>query len=212
MPLATTYRCQFADGVERTLTMDPGAAFPLAVRSCVAQSTPILDEVTVPTTRVPTVTWVEAPLRAVSRPAPSEIQKPIAALGEQVSRISRLHGVDAQLVDAVIHVESRHRAAARSPKGALGLMQVMPATGARYGVTRAGDLLDPAINLDVGVRYLRDLMLQFGGQPELALAAYNAGEGNVLRYGLRVPPFRETQDYVEQVLTRYDRLRGTASR
>jgi soluble lytic murein transglycosylase-like protein len=221
-------RCRFVDGVDRTIAIDPASAFPLAVESCsvqpapptpLAAATPILrlDEARA---RLPSVTWIESPTAAAAPPgsawriddsfAPPSPQA--MALGSQVLQVSRRYGVDAQLVDAVIHVESRHRRSAQSPKGALGLMQVMPATGERYGVSRAQDLLDPAVNLDVGVRYLRDLLLQFGGRVELALAAYNAGEGHVVRHGLRVPPFPETQSYVSQVIARYDALRGAAWR
>jgi soluble lytic murein transglycosylase-like protein len=102
-----------------------------------------------------------------------------------------------------MHVESANRPQARSPKGALGLMQIMPATGARYGVKKPQDLLDPATNIDVGTRYLRDLHQLFDGQMELVLAAYNAGEGAVKRHGNRIPPYRETQDYVRKVLRLY---------
>ncbi|MEK8029330.1 lytic transglycosylase domain-containing protein [Ideonella sp. DXS29W] len=217
---STSYRCQFADGVERTLTVNAGQSFPLSVRRCEPIDRPAVDSPSPPVLappvpaaddRLPSVTWIEAPTAGRVGHAPHEPVASEAAIewAPQVRRASQRHGVDAQLVDAVIHVESRHRAAARSPKGALGLMQVMPATGARYGVARAQDLLDPSTNLDVGVRYLRDLLVMFEGRTELALAAYNAGEGNVLRHGLRVPPFPETQGYVEQVLTRYAQLRST---
>ena len=215
-----SYRCQFADDVERTLTIDAGQSFPLSVRRCEpverppgdvspnklpAALGPAADE------RTPNVTWIEAPAAPGVARGPREAPSAAAPMewAAHVLRASQRHGVDAHLVDAVIHVESRHRATARSPKGALGLMQVMPATAARYGVARAQDLLDPATNLDVGVRYLRDLLVMFEGRTDLALAAYNAGEGNVLRHGLRVPPFPETQGYVEQVLSRYAQLRGT---
>jgi soluble lytic murein transglycosylase-like protein len=114
---------------------------------------------------------------------------------------SRRYNVDAALVAAVITVESRFHPEARSAKGALGLMQVMPATGARYGVHSAGDLLDPGVNIDIGTRYLLDLQNQFGHRMPLVIAAYNAGEGSVLRYGNRVPPYPETQSYVAKVLS-----------
>lgn len=117
--------------------------------------------------------------------------------------------VDYELLQAVIATESGFDAAAVSPKGAVGLMQIMPATAQRYGV--AGDakipvekkLTDPRTNIRVGARYLRDLMAMFPGQLELALAAYNAGEGAVLRAGSRVPNYRETQSYVRTVLQLY---------
>jgi len=121
--------------------------------------------------------------------------------------------VDYELLQAVIATESGFDAAAVSPKGAVGLMQIMPATAQRYGV--AGDrktpveqkLADPRTNIRVGARYLRDLLAMFPGQLELALAAYNAGEGAVLRAGSRVPNYRETQSYVRTVLQLYTVLK-----
>ena len=109
--------------------------------------------------------------------------------------------LDPVLVHAVIFVESRYDSAARSPKGAIGLMQVLPETAARYGV------LDPAhspeANIKAGTRYLQDLMRLFDSRLDLALAAYNAGEKAVLRHGRRIPPYRETQLYVPAVLGKY---------
>jgi len=128
--------------------------------------------------------------------------KRFAALIEQHARANNL---DPALVKAVIAVESSFQPDAVSPKGALGLMQIIPATGARYGIV--GDkrrpaehmLLDPAINIRVGARYLRDLLALFAYDVTLALAAYNAGEHAVYRYDNRVPPFPETQEYVKLV-------------
>lgn len=117
--------------------------------------------------------------------------------------------VDYELLQAVIATESGFDAAAVSPKGAVGLMQIMPATAQRYGVAMEHRiplekrLADPRTNIRVGARYLRDLMAMFPGQLELALAAYNAGEGAVLRAGSRVPNYRETQSYVRTVLQLY---------
>ena len=109
--------------------------------------------------------------------------------------------LDPALVHAVIHVESGYNPAARSPKGALGLMQVMPETAARYGIRNPARSIEA--NLSAGTRYLRDLMAMFGGRLDLVLAAYNAGENAVLRYGHRIPPYRETQEYVPAVLAKY---------
>ncbi len=111
-----------------------------------------------------------------------------------VSRTAARHGVDARVVDAVIQVESAYHSRAVSPKGARGLMQLMPATGRRYG---ALDLFDPKINLDAGVQHLKKLLARY--DLPLALAAYNAGEAAVDRFG-GIPPFRETQDYVSRIL------------
>ena len=118
---------------------------------------------------------------------------------------AKRQGVDAALVKAMIAVESAFEPDAVSNKGAVGLMQVMPATGERYGVTSdrrrtvEQKLADPAINVGVGTRYLRDLLARFDQDTELALAAYNAGEGAVERYAKRVPPYPETQEYVKLV-------------
>ena len=111
-----------------------------------------------------------------------------------IEAAARRHQVDARLVHAVITVESRFQARARSRKGAMGLMQLMPATARELQVRNP---FDPAANIDGGVRHLRQLLDRFDVQ--LAVAAYNAGAGAVRRFG-GVPPFRETQSYVRQVL------------
>jgi soluble lytic murein transglycosylase-like protein len=124
-----------------------------------------------------------------------------ADIREVVRAAARRHSLPEALLLAVIHVESGFNPRARSPKGAIGLMQIMPPTGARYGVAR--DLHDPVKNIGVGANYLRDLLEMFRGNTSLALAAYNAGEGNVIRYGRTIPPFAETQAYVTKVLRQY---------
>jgi soluble lytic murein transglycosylase-like protein len=113
------------------------------------------------------------------------------------------HGLDPELVLAVVGVESAFRPEAVSPKGAQGLMQLMPRTAASLGVE---DALDPEQNLDGGVRHLGSLLALYGGDLERALAAYNAGEGAVARHG-GIPPFRETREYVKRVLHRYERAK-----
>jgi soluble lytic murein transglycosylase-like protein len=99
-------------------------------------------------------------------------------------------------VRAVVQVESAFNPYALSPKGAQGLMQLMPATARQFGVTNA---YNPAQNVKAGVAYLRQLLDRYGGNEELALAAYNAGPGAVAKYGERVPPYRETRNYVTRI-------------
>jgi hypothetical protein len=121
--------------------------------------------------------------------------------GDLIHEKAAKYDVDPALVAAVIEQESRFRHKARSPVGAQGLMQLMPRTGRWMG---ANDLYDPEQNVDAGVKYIKYLQKQFGGNLKQTVAAYNAGEGNVKRYG-GVPPFRETQTYVRKVLGNYAR-------
>jgi hypothetical protein len=126
------------------------------------------------------------------------LSAPPAAIPEQyrdlVTRTAAKHGVDPRVVSALIQVESAYHSRAVSPKGARGLMQLMPATGRQYG---ALDLLDPKVNLEAGIQHLKKLLTRY--DLPLALAAYNAGEAAVDRFG-GIPPFRETQDYVSRIL------------
>jgi hypothetical protein len=110
------------------------------------------------------------------------------------------HGVDPRLIYAIMHQESSFKRRAMSYKGARGLMQLMPATASRFGVR---NIFDPKENIEGGTRYMRFLLNMFEGDVELALAGYNAGEGAVLKYGRRVPPYRETKDYVRRITHRY---------
>lgn len=112
----------------------------------------------------------------------------------------RRYGVDPYLVYCVIRQESSFSSTALSIKGARGLMQLMPGTAARYGVTNANDA---AQNIKGGTRYLKDLLQLFHGRIDLVLAGYNAGEGAVIKYGQTIPPYRETRDYVRLISKRY---------
>ncbi|HDX6164268.1 TPA: lytic transglycosylase domain-containing protein [Acinetobacter baumannii] len=119
-----------------------------------------------------------------------------------IKQAAQQHGVSEGLIKAVMHTESGFNVNARSPVGAQGLMQLMPATARRFNVSNA---YDPQQNIFAGAKYLSWLLKRFNGNTQMALAAYNAGEGNVDKYG-GIPPFRETQDYVRRVTSRYQNL------
>lgn len=129
----------------------------------------------------------------------------IARFTPLIERHAKANGLDPHLVKAVVAVESAFDPRAISPKGAIGLMQVIPATGERYGLasdakqTVEQKLLDPATNIRIGTRYLADLMQRFDRDSTLALAGYNAGEQAVERFDRRVPPFAETRAFVKLV-------------
>ena len=119
-----------------------------------------------------------------------------------IQQAAQQHGVSEGLIKAVMHTESGFNVNARSPVGAQGLMQLMPATARRFNVSNA---YDPQENIMAGAKYLAWLLKRFNGNTRLAIAAYNAGEGNVDKYG-GIPPFRETQDYVRRVTSRLQNL------
>jgi soluble lytic murein transglycosylase-like protein len=157
------------------------------------------------------------PAQYLLRPEPAERAAPEPERGarmpqprpfhRQVAAAAKAHGLDPALVHAVIAAESSYNAHAISPRGAIGLMQVMPELGERYGVS-ADELRDPARNIHTGTRHLSELMQAFGGDLLLALAGYNAGEYAVLRHGRQVPPYAETRNYVLRVLQFYGQLRA----
>lgn len=131
--------------------------------------------------------------------AESAAKTPGANVSPQLSRMiereSRAQRLDPALVNALIRAESGYRTDAVSPKGAVGLMQIMPETARRFG---AHDVSEPQANLRAGTAYLRYLLQKYANVP-LALAAYNAGEGAVAKYGNRIPPYAETQNYVREI-------------
>lgn len=143
------------------------------------------------------VPYPEPEVATAAAEAPADTPGPASTrFAEFIEPLALRHGVDPALVRAVVEVESNYEPSARSRKGAMGLMQLMPATARQYAVT---DPYDPESNLDAGIRHLRSLLDRF--DLRRALAAYNAGEGAVRRYG-GVPPFAETRNYVVRVMQR----------
>jgi soluble lytic murein transglycosylase-like protein len=116
---------------------------------------------------------------------------------------SRRYGIDPLLIYSQMHQESSFKLRATSNKGASGLMQLMPATARRLGVS---DIYDPRQNIEGGVKYMRMLLDMFGGDVNLALAGYNAGEGAVMKYGNQIPPYTETREYVRRISARYSEI------
>lgn len=138
--------------------------------------------------------------------APRQAAVQVKSAEELVEEAARRYGLPAEFLHSVARVESGYRPDAVSPKGAIGIMQLMPGTAA---VLQA-DPNDPEQNVDAGARHLRELLLRYEGSTAKALAAYHAGPGAVQKYG-GVPPYRETQLYVEKVLRNYWRLSGKKS-
>lgn len=130
-----------------------------------------------------------------------------AALIPKIEAAARAHRIEPALLAAVVAIESRFNPRARSPKGAMGLTQLMPGTAKRYGVRNA---YDADQNLLGGAHYLSDLLAMFDNDLHLSIAAFNAGEGAVIKYGRKVPPYAETQHYVPLVLAQLRMQRKTA--
>ncbi len=140
---------------------------------------------------------------AASPPATQTLaERPFA---QQVARAAEENGLPPELLHAVIRHESNYDPKALSPRGAAGLMQLMPATATELGVP---DVWDPAANIEGGARYLKGLLTRFDQDLSLALAAYNAGPGAVLSNGRTIPPYPETQLYVPRVMHEFQRLQG----
>ncbi len=150
------------------------------------------------------VPYVESPDLALPMPVPSTpvesrvlvTARPEVRYHDIIARVAAEQGVDAKLVHAVIEVESNYQERARSSKGAKGLMQLMPETARRYAVANP---YDPVANIEAGIKHLRSLLERFTQNVPLALAAYNAGEAAVQRFG-GIPPFQETRAYVSRIL------------
>jgi soluble lytic murein transglycosylase-like protein len=157
--------------------------------------------------KTPSYSVPQAQAVRATRYAPSQRGR---AFDDLISEHARRHGVRADLVRAVVQVESAFNPMARSPKGALGLMQLMPSTIRQFSVRNP---FDPADNVRAGVAYLRELLDRYENNEELALAAYNAGPGAVDKHGHTVPPYRETRNYVAQInqmAARPIAMRGTS--
>ena len=126
-----------------------------------------------------------------------------ATIDSYIIESSMRYNIDPLLIYSQMHQESSFKLKATSNKGARGLMQLMPATAIRLGVT---DIYNPKQNIEGGIKYMRWLLDKFGGDVNLALAGYNAGEGAVMKYGNQVPPYRETQEYVRRISSRYSSI------
>ena len=131
-----------------------------------------------------------------------------AAVDSFIVDSAKRNSVDPLLIYSIMHQESSFKTRAMSYKGARGLMQLMPGTAARFGVS---NIWDPKQNIEGGARYMRFLLDLFGGDIKLALAGYNAGEGAVIKYGYQVPPYSETREYVRRIGRRYSLIRDPAA-
>ncbi len=151
------------------------------------------------------------PATAQARARPRSTSDKAERQSDVIARAASRHGLDRDYLTAIMHVESAFDPDAVSPVGATGLMQIMPATARRFGVTEPRtQLRDPEINVETGARYLSHLRVLFNDDWYLITAAYNAGEGAVRKYGNKVPPYNETQNYVRSVERRFDQYRLSA--
>lgn len=146
--------------------------------------------------------WMHKPMTSLDTANFSKNRKHFMPL---IGKAARRYRVNEALLDALVTAESAYDPKALSKAGAVGLMQLMPGTAKRYGTT---DRYNPEANVYAGTRYLRDLLVQFKNT-QLALAAYNAGENNVIKYGYKIPPFKETQRYVKKVMRYYEKYKAT---
>lgn len=149
--------------------------------------------------------WTEKKAQKTSRKL-NRIRKYSKSYEEEILIAAKRYDVDPDLVKAVIRVESNFNSSLISRRGAIGIMQLMPNTADYYDVTNPYNPID---NIDGGTKYLKKLMKMFSGDLKLALAAYNAGESAVIKHGFRIPPYDETINYVEKVLTHYNNLKGS---
>lgn len=152
---------------------------------------------------IPIPDWAVEEVAKVKKSARKSTHSHFAKYHQQIESAATQFNLSPALLRALITVESNFNADAVSPKGAIGLMQIIPATGERYGAT---DLTDPTTNIACGANYLSDLLNLFDQDLTLALAAYNAGENAVIRYGNKIPPYTETKNYVKKVTELYQQL------
>jgi soluble lytic murein transglycosylase-like protein len=168
-----------------------------------------LDDAPLPSAAAPTALPPAPPLPATKLDAAG---RRVLEVAPTLVAAARDNDLDPLLLHAIAHIESRHNAKAKSPAGARGVMQVMPATAQRFGVANPEQtLFDPDTNVNASAALLRTLKARYGDDLRLVLAAYNAGEGAVAKYGRDVPPYPETQAYVRDVLAVYRKLRSTFS-
>ncbi len=209
------YECETFSGLKFSSTQPLNEKFSLALADCSAETKSQVGSEQLRLYESGDVTKVIS----AGRYAPAVTTEPVAFkapgrvhYADHIATVGRDFNIDPGFLAAVMHVESRGNARAVSPKGARGLMQVMPATAKQMGV---GDPLveldDPLTNLRTGAAYLKTLQRRFGNNLDLVLAAYNAGEGAVMKYGRKIPPYRETQGYVVSVMDRYRGLRAAGS-
>jgi len=167
----------------------------------------LTDRARTPAARVIVEALTPAPARQIGRHA-ATTPRTGSLFAEIVNHAARTQRIAPELLYAVIAVESGHIVRAVSPRGAQGLMQLMPATARAYGVT---DPFDPKQNITAGAQHLRHLLDQFGQDTALALAAYNAGAAAVVRYRNRIPPFAETASYVPRVMRHFSQLQAASA-
>ena len=183
--------------VEKTANLPQGTNTPVSFDKVLkaGAKTKFGDLLTNPTTRVNAQIYTNT----VQSATPKEDFSSKTKIKELISRVSQKHGVDEKLVNALVKQESGFNPNAKSKVGAMGLMQLMPATAKGLGVQNA---MDPEQNVEGGVKYLKSMLDKYNGNVILALAAYNAGPGAVDKYD-GVPPYKETQNYVKSILSSY---------
>ena len=194
------------------LVLTREAVKPAPDPKAAATKTPVSAGATAKPTPAMVVTQpIVMPSTAVNEPTVEHIAETTGnpKYDEYVKQAAARNGIDPNLIVAVMRHESGFNSRAVSYKGATGLMQLMPGTARRFGVT---NIYDPQQNIEGGARYLRFLLDQFDGDINLVLAGYNAGENAVVNSGYRVPRYRETQAYVKNISARYDRVKSQSQR